>query len=38
MNEKSKNLKPEFYNLIAQNAAKQNCKNKITKTKKIKKE
>ena len=23
MNEKSKNLKPEFYNLIAQNAANQ---------------
>ena len=36
MNEKTKNLKPEFYNLNAQNAAKQNCKNKITK--KIKKE
>ena len=31
MNEKSKHLKPEFYNLIAQNAAKKNCKNKITK-------
>ena len=36
MNEKTKNLKREFYNLIAQNAAKQNCKNKMTK--KIKKE
>ena len=31
MNEKSENLKPEFYNPIAQNAAKKNCKNKITK-------
>ena len=31
MNEKSKNLKPEFYNLIEQNAAKKNCRNKITK-------
>ena len=31
MNEKSKNLKPEFYNLIAQNAAKKNGKDKITK-------
>ena len=36
MNEKSKNLKPEYYNLIVQNAAKKkkkkkNCKNKITK-------
>ena len=28
MNEKSKNLKPEFYNLIAQNSAKKNYKNK----------
>ena len=27
---KIKNLKPEFYNLIAQNAAKKNYKNKIT--------
>ena len=33
MNEKSKKLKPEFYNLIAKNATKQNCKNKITKSK-----
>ena len=31
MNEKTKNLKPEFYNLIAENTAKKNCKNKITK-------
>ena len=31
MNEKCKNLKPEFYNQIAQNAAKRNRKNKITK-------
>ena len=30
MNEKS-NLKPEFYNLIVQNAAKKDFKNKITK-------
>ena len=27
---KQKKLKPEFYNLIAQNTAKKNCKNKIT--------
>ena len=26
MNKKSKNLKPEFYNLIAQNTAKKNSK------------
>ena len=29
--QKKKNLKPEFYNLIAQNAAKKDSKNKITK-------
>ena len=28
MNKKSKNLKPEFYDLIAQNAAKKNYKKK----------
>ena len=28
MNEKTKNLKPEFYNLIAQNAAEKNGKKK----------
>ena len=31
MNEKSKNLKPEIYNLTAKNAANKNCKDKITK-------
>ena len=40
MSEKSKNLKPEFYSLIAQNAAEKSCKNnktnKLTKKKKCK--
>ena len=31
MNEKKKPFKPEFYKLIGPNAAKKNCKNKITK-------